>query len=53
MDLQKVKRALEQAEGYVRAAAWREETEPPYERSRACQVLAEVHDALKEISCNA
>lgn len=40
------KRALERAEGYVRAAAWRERSDPPYEPGRACKDLAAIHNAL-------
>lgn len=38
--------ALQTAEGYVRAAAWREESEPPYERAKAVEDLAKVQAAL-------
>ncbi|SHJ72246.1 hypothetical protein SAMN05444159_1320 [Bradyrhizobium lablabi] len=41
-----IKRALERGEGYVRAATWKEISEPPYERGRAHKDLAEVHAAL-------
>jgi hypothetical protein len=49
----KVFEAIEIAEGYVRAACWREESEPPYERGKACGDLAKVHEVLAEMQVEA
>ena len=41
--------ALEIAEGYVAAAAYRESTSPPYEAGKARRDIATVREALAEL----
>jgi hypothetical protein len=43
------KAALERAEGYVRAAAFSEGSEPPHKHGQALKDLALVHDALSRL----
>lgn len=49
-DMEKVKRALERSECYIRAAAWKETSEPPYEQGQAHKDLAILHAALSTLS---
>jgi hypothetical protein len=49
-DMENIKKALERAEGYVAAAAFKEASEPPYEPGRACKDLVEVREALAALT---
>ena len=45
-------RILERAEGFFAAAAWREISEPPFQRGRAWNELAEIREILAELQKN-
>ena len=45
----KIFEALEIAEGYVRAAAFKEVSDPPHEHGKAHKDLAKVHGALASL----
>jgi hypothetical protein len=48
-ELIKIKRALERAEGYVNAAAWKETSEPPHGIGQACKDRVSVREALASL----